>query len=55
MSKVIPFIENQVYLGHTINGKKKKVSFKSKRVICVSEEKWVVVELTHEPLASESL
>lgn len=48
-------LENRVYLGHTINGKKKKVSFKSKRVICVPEEKWVVVEHTHEPLVSDSL
>lgn len=48
-------LENQVYLGHTINGKKKKVSFKSKRVIHVPEDKWVVVQNTHEPLISEKL
>ena len=48
-------LENQVYLGHTANGKKKKISFKSKRVIHVPEEKWVVIENTHEPLVTENL
>lgn len=48
-------LENQVYLGHTINGKKKKVSFKSKRVIPMPEDKWIIVPNTHEPLISEKL
>lgn len=55
LATVQKMIQNQVYLGHTINGKKKKVSFKSKRVIMQPEEKWIVVKDTHEPIISEQL
>ncbi|WP_294472020.1 recombinase family protein [uncultured Ruminococcus sp.] len=48
-------LENQVYLGHMVNGKRRTVSIKSKRVIRVPEEKWIVVKHTHEPLVSEQL
>lgn len=39
LTAVNKMLSNQVYLGHTVNGGKKKLSFKSKRVICVPEEK----------------
>ena len=55
LTTIRKILENRVYLGHTANGKKKKLSFKSKRVIHVPEEKWVVVENTHEPLVTEHL
>ena len=48
-------LENQVYLGHTVNCKKRKISFKSKRVVKQSEDKWIVVENTHEPIVSQKL
>lgn len=55
LTTVRKILKNQVYLGHTANGKKKKISFKSKRAIYVPEEKWVVVQNTHEPLVTEHL
>lgn len=55
LATVQKMIENKVYLGHTINGKKKKLSFKSKRVLIQPEDKWIVVENTHEPIVSEQL
>ena len=55
LTTIRKILENRVYLGHTINGKKKKLSFKSKRVIYVPEEKWIVVENTHEPIITEHL
>ncbi len=55
LTTVNKMLSNQVYLGHTVNGRKKKLSFKSKRVIYVPEEKWIVVENTHEPLISQQL
>ena len=48
-------IENRVYLGHIVNGKRKKLSFKSKKVLQQPEEKWIVVENTHEPIVSQQL
>lgn len=45
-------LKNRVYLGHTILGKTKKVSVKSKVKIPLPKEDWVVTEATHEPLVS---
>lgn len=41
---------NRVYLGHTVLGKTKKVSVKSKKKVPVPVEDWAVTEATHEPL-----
>lgn len=48
-------LKNQVYLGHTILGKSKKVSVKSKKKIPVPKEEWAVTKNTHEPLVSEEI
>ena len=55
MLTVRKMLENQAYLGHTVNGKKKKLSFKSKIVVNVPEEKWTIVRNTHQPLVTERL
>lgn len=55
LATVRKMLENQAYLGHTINGKKRKISFKSKRVILQPESKWIMVENTHEPIISKQL
>ncbi len=55
LTTVYKMIENKVYLGHTVNCKKRKVSFKSKKIAIQPEEKWIVVENTHEPIVSEQL
>lgn len=48
-------LKNQVYLGHTILGKSKKISVKSKKKIPVPKEEWAVTKNTHEPLVSEEI
>ena len=48
-------LKNEVYLGHTVLGKSKKVSLKSKKKIAVDKEDWVVTKNTHEPLISEDI
>ena len=48
-------LKNSVYLGHTLLGKTKKASIKSKKKLAVPEENWVVTENTHEPLVSQEL
>lgn len=55
LTTVRKILENHGYLGHTVNGRKKKLSFKSKRTIYVPQEKWIVVENTHEPLIPQQL
>lgn len=45
-------LKNPVYLGHTILGKSKKASLKSKKKIALPQEEWVITENTHTPLVT---
>ena len=48
-------LKNTVYLGHTVLGKTRKASVKSKKKVSVPKEDWAVTENTHEPLVSEEV
>jgi hypothetical protein len=48
-------LKNPVYLGHTLLGKSKKASVKSKKKIPVPRSEWAVTEGTHPPLVSQTL
>ena len=48
-------LKNEVYLGHTLLGKTKKASVKSKKKIAVAPEKWSVTKNTHEALISDDI
>lgn len=48
-------IMNPVYLGHSLQGKTKKLSPKSKKKIKVPEQDWIIVKDTHEPLVSQQI
>lgn len=48
-------LKNEVYLGHTVLGKTKKVSMKSTKKVKVDKEDWAVTKNTHEPLISEDI
>ena len=48
-------LKNPVYLGHTLLGRSKKVSVKSKKKAAVPRDKWAVTEDTHPPLVDEAL
>ena len=45
-------LKNPVYLGHTLLGKSRKVSVKSKKKLPVPEENWAVTKNTHAPLVT---
>lgn len=48
-------LKNPVYLGHTLLGRSKKVSVKSKKKVAVPRDSWAVTEDTHPPLVDEAL
>jgi len=48
-------LKNPVYLGHTLLGKSRKVSVKSKKKVAVPRDGWAVTEDTHPPLVDKSL
>ncbi len=46
-------LSNEIYTGTVIQGKRKKVSFKSKKFINLPEEDWIKVENMHEAIISK--
>lgn len=46
---------DQMYLGHMVQGRWKKLSYNSKKIIELPPSQWIVVENTHEPLVSQEL
>ncbi len=46
-------LRNEIYLGHTLQGKTEKPSFKCKVSHSVPRENWIVVRDTHEALVDE--
>lgn len=54
-SSLNSLLHNDVYLGKIVYGKRRKVNFKSKKVIKVDESEWLVCENAHEPIISQEL
>lgn len=46
-------LQNMTYLGYVINGKLKKVNYKSKKIISVPKEDWIILKDMHEPIIDE--
>ncbi len=54
-SGVCKILRNQVYLGHTLQGKSRKPSFRSERSYARKREDWIVTKNTHIPLVEEEI
>lgn len=46
-------LRNTVYLGHTVLGRSRKVSVKSKKKVSLPKEDWAITENTHEALITQ--
>lgn len=46
-------LNNEIYLGHMVQGKTEKINYKLKKSIEKPKEKWIKVENTHEAVISE--
>ena len=53
--EVKKILANEVYLGNTVYGKCKKISYKSKKRVGVPKEDWQIVPNTHDPIVSSDL
>ncbi len=51
--RISDMLANETYLGHMVQGRSKKISYKSKKCVRLSPKDWVVVEDTHEPLVTQ--
>ena len=43
-------LQNMVYLGYVVNGKLKKVNYKSDKILILPREDWIIVQGMHEPI-----
>ena len=46
---------DKMYLGHMVQGRWKKMSYNSKKLLELPQAQWIVVENTHEPIVSQEL
>ena len=55
LATIYRMMENKTYLGHLISGKRRKLSYKSKKVVHQDEDQWIVVKDQFPALISEQL
>ncbi len=53
-SSIKGILNNQCYLGHMVNGKRRVPSFKVKKPVKMPEDTWVIVENTHEAIVDKA-
>ena len=54
-STIRNILKNEVYIGNTVQGKRKAKSYKIHKIENVPEEEWVRVENTHEPIIDREI
>jgi len=52
-STIRKILKNEVYIGNMVQGYNKKVSYKSKKMVAMPKEEWIIVENTHEAIISK--
>lgn len=54
-SVIMRLMRNEVYLGHMVQGKRGKLSFKTKKLVGKPQEEWIRVENTHEAIIDQKM
>lgn len=49
-STIKRILSNEVYIGSIVQGKEKKASYKSKKMITIPKQEWIVVPNCHQPI-----
>lgn len=52
---VYQILHDQLYIGNMVQGKHKKISYKSEKTIWLPKSQWIVVENTHEPIIEREM
>lgn len=55
VSSVKKILKNQMYTGDMVQNVQTKLSYKSQKKVALNKEAWIIVENTHEPLASKEV
>jgi hypothetical protein len=53
MNTVRRILKNETYIGTLIQGRERKVSYKSKKVVIAPKDEWIVIKNNHEPIIDE--
>lgn len=48
-------LKNRLYTGDMIQNRRSRVNYKYRKIVCNSEEKWIIVENTHEALVDKKI
>ena len=48
-------LKNKAYIGTTVQNKRSRISYKNRKIRLNSEEKWILVENTHEPIIDKKV
>jgi hypothetical protein len=48
-------LKSEIYLGHMVQGKRKKLNYKSKKVISTPELEWIKVRDTHQAVIEKKI
>lgn len=48
-------LKNEMYIGNMIQGIRRKVSYKSKKIVPAAKSEWIRVEATHDPIIHKDL
>lgn len=46
-------LKHEVYIGNMVQGRRKKVSYKSKKIASVPKDEWIIVKDTHEAIVDK--
>ena len=52
---IMAMLRNEVYIGNMVQGRRRKINYKSKKEIRMPKNQWVVVENTHEPIVEKDV
>jgi hypothetical protein len=53
--RISNILQNEIYIGNMVQGKSKKISYKSGKCLHVDRKDWIVVANTHEPLVERDV
>ncbi len=51
--RISDMLQNETYIGNMVQGRSKKISYKTKKCLKLAPEDWIVVANTHEPIVDQ--
>jgi len=52
-NSVLKILQNKAYIGFLIQGRERKVSYKSKKIVIAPKDEWIIIKNAHPPIIEE--